>query len=111
MAMDMVQGAEHGEVARDFWQRRMRSLRAGVFCRVRRSFWDAASHAVMVVAQESHWSLKNASERLAEECDDPSISGCFWQPRSFIGTSITARWRIGSGMLIDRWCMIMCGGC
>ena len=74
---------EHRQTALDFLAVSDEEFQRGDVLQGAEKLWGAAAHAIMSIAQdrewphESHRSLKNAAERIAEEFDDPLIAGYF----------------------------------
>ena len=74
---------EHRQVALDFLAASDQEFERGDVLQGAEKLWGAAAHSIMSIAQEREWpheshrSLKNAAERIAEEYDDPLIAGYF----------------------------------
>ena len=74
---------EHIETAQSFLEAADREFAASDHLQASEKLWGAASHAVMVAAQQhgwpygSHRAMKMAGRRLAETHDDPFLLGGF----------------------------------
>ncbi len=70
---------EHARAAKAFLEAADQEFAAGDVLQGSEKLWEAASHAIMAVAQErgwqfgSHRAMKDAARRLAEEYGDPTI--------------------------------------
>ena len=74
---------EHRQTALDFLAASDEEFQRGDVLQGAEKLRGATAHSIMSIAQqrewphESHRSLKNAAERIAEELDDPLIAGYF----------------------------------
>lgn len=74
---------EHTQTAMEFLDKADRHYADGYQVQASATLWEAAAHAVMAVASERGWPHANQSElrqaagRLADEHNDPLISGGF----------------------------------
>ena len=74
---------EHVHTAQDFLQEADREFAEGKTQQASAKLWGAATHAVMSISQQrgwhfaTHYDLKMAVKRLADEYDDPMIAGGF----------------------------------
>ena len=83
MATTTMSPREHRQTALDFLVASDEEFERGDVLQGAEKLWGAAAHSIMSIAQgrewphESHRSLKNAAERIAEEYEDPLIAGYF----------------------------------
>ncbi len=72
---------EHTHTAQDFLQEADREFAEGNTLQASEKLWGAAAHSVMAIGQQrgwqfdTHYDLKMAVKRLANEYDDPMIAG------------------------------------
>ena len=89
----------------------------GRCCRERRSFWGAAAHAMMSVAQEQEWpheshrALKNAAIWFSQLRQGPLIEAYFGIAVKFHRHFYHDSMEDWNATPIGRWYMILCGGC
>ena len=80
---------EHTHTAQDFLQEADREFAEGRTQEASAKLWGAATHAVMSISQQrgwqfgTHYDLKMAVKRLADEYDDPMIAGGFLAAEMF----------------------------
>ena len=78
-----MQTQEHAQAALEFLAKADTHFVDGDQLQASEKLWDAAAHAMMAVALDrgwphtSHWDLKRAAERLAQEHNDPQIADRF----------------------------------
>ena len=83
MATTTMSPREHRQTALDFLAASDEEFERGDILQGAEKLWGAAAHAIMSIAQEREWpheshrSLKNAAERIADERRDPLIAGYF----------------------------------
>ena len=81
--------AEHRQTALDFLAASDEEFERGSVLQGAKKLWGAAAHSIMSIAQEREWpheshrSLKNAADRIAEEYDVPLIAGSFSVAHTF----------------------------
>lgn len=81
--------AEHIETAKQFLADSDREFLDGDELQASEKLWDAASHAVMAIAEQrglsygSHREMKKVAQILADECDDPLIRAGFLAAEKF----------------------------
>ena len=74
---------EHIHTAQDFLQESDREFAEGKTLQASEKLWGAAAHSVMAIGQQrgwqfgTHYDLKMAVRRLADECDDSKIVSDF----------------------------------
>lgn len=80
---------EHVHTAQDFLQEADIEFAEGRTQEASAKLWSAATHAVMSISQQrgwqfgTHYDLKMAVKRLADEYDDPMIAGGFLAAEMF----------------------------
>ena len=80
---------DHARAALDFLEHSDREFAAGDTMQGSEKLWGAASHAVTAIAKRRGWRHGKynhraaAVNRLAEECDDPSLPLAFGLARKF----------------------------
>ena len=84
-----MRAQEHIETVHDFLEESDREFSEGKDLQASEKLWDAASHAVMAVAQQrgwpygSHRAIKTAADRLGELHDDSVLSNGFGVAEKF----------------------------
>ena len=90
-----MQTTEHTQTAQDFLEAADREFEAGDDLQGSEKMWDAAAHAVMMVAQErgwpygSHRHLKAAADRMVREIGNEALES---------GFSVAQQFRANSGI-------------
>ena len=83
MATTTISPTDHRQIALDSLAASDEEFHRGDVLQGAEKLWGAAANSIMSVAQEREWpheshrSLKNAAERIAEEYDDPLIA-CYF---------------------------------
>ena len=90
MALEVnMQTKEHAQTAREFLVASDREFEAGDHLQASEKLWGAASHALIVVAQQrnlphgSHRALKNAAQLLVDETGDMALLAGFLAAQKF----------------------------
>ena len=84
-----MQTTEHTQTAQDFLEAADREFEAGDDLQGSEKMWDAAAHAVMMVAQErgwpygSHRHLKAAADRMVREIGNEALESGFSVAQQF----------------------------
>ena len=85
----MTPTQKHSQTAREFLEAASWEFAAGDNLQGSEKMWGAAAHAVMAAAQQrgwpfgSHYAIKNAADRLAEEQADQTLKTEFAVAESF----------------------------
>ena len=79
----------HIQTARSFLEAADKEFAAGDHMQASEKLWDAATHAVIAVAQQNGWqygshrAMKTAVDMMAEEYDEPLLVGGFGVAEKF----------------------------